>query len=95
MNLWTRFFFIVLVFFISMPTLITLIEKKPSTFVFFDMDSEEIHDQFDDFHDDVKIYFNFPFSISNFNTKAKINSSNLFFYIKLSEKVFSPPPEFS
>ena len=78
-----------------MPTLITLIEKKPSTFVFFDMDSEEIHDQFDDFHDDVKIYFNFSFSISNFNTKAKINSSNLFFYIKLSEKVFSPPPEFS
>ena len=78
-----------------MPTLITLIEKKPSTFVFFDMDSEEIHDQFDDFHDDVKIYFNFPFSISNFNTKAKINSSNLFFYIKLSEEVFSPPPEFS
>ncbi len=78
-----------------MPTLITLIEKKPSTFVFFDMDSEEIHDQFDDFHDDVKIYLNFPFSISNFNTKAKINSSNLFFYIKLSEEVFSPPPEFS
>ncbi len=78
-----------------MPTLIALIEKKPPTFVFFDMDSEEIHDQFDDFHDDVKIYLNFPFSISNFNTKAKINSSNLFFYIKLSEEVFSPPPEFS
>ncbi len=78
-----------------MPTLITLIEKKPSTFVFFDMESEEIHDQFDDFHDDVKIYLNFPFSISNFNTEGKINSSNLFFYIKLSEKVFSPPPEFS
>lgn len=95
MNLGTRFFFIVLVFFISMPTLITLIEKKPSTFVFFDMDSEEIHDQFDDFHADVKIYLNFPFSISNFNTNPKINSSNLFFYIKLSEEVFSPPPEFS
>ena len=78
-----------------MPTLITLIEKKPPTFVFFDMDSEEIHDQFDDFHDDVKIYLNYPYSISNFNTKAKINSSNLFFYIKLSEEVFSPPPEFS
>lgn len=72
-----------------------MVEKKSTTLVFFDRDCEEINNHFDDFHADLKISLDFAFSIPKFNIRAKINSSNFFFYKKLNTEVFSPPPEFS
>ncbi|MES2545757.1 MAG: hypothetical protein V4548_12795 [Bacteroidota bacterium] len=83
---------VVFVFFLSTPTIVSLIEKNSDTSYFYSFSEEE------QMHKEVKAEFKFDayHFVPNFSLKTTtlILSENLSRHDNVFEEIFSPPPEF-
>ena len=93
MNIIAKILLLLFLSFLSTPTIVTLIEKKPDISSFYSFSEEEIQK-------DIKINdflgneCNFTFEIFSQLINIKIISENLSKHDGILEKIFSPPPEF-
>ncbi|MDI1318014.1 hypothetical protein [Flavobacterium sp.] len=80
--------------FLSVPTIVTMIEKNTDVSVFYNFAEEEITKHFKE----VKAQFKFSHNEESFAfigaTKNGIISEKLSKHDKVLEKIFSPPPKF-
>lgn len=77
--------------FLSTPTVVTLIEKNSDVSLFYNFSEEEIHKEY---KLEYRQCYDTIFSIVTVNKKVKIISENFSIIDKLSNEIFSPPPEF-
>lgn len=79
--------------FLSVPTIVTMIEKNTNVSAFYNFAEEELHKQIKEIKAEVKSNYNNEL-LSSLNTKnTKIISENRSKHDGASEKIFSPPPE--
>lgn len=95
MQIISRFFLIFFIFFLSIPTLVTFIEKKQTTYLFLDIEDEEVQKDLKDFKVHIKSHFEFPFRQSILLSKTKITSLDVLIYKTSNLEILVPPPEFS
>lgn len=83
---------LIFIAFLSTPTIVSLIEKKANTSMFYSMSEEEqVHKEMKQIKADLKFYdFNF-FNFSK-KTSSLIVSENKSKHDKVSSTIFSPPP---
>lgn len=85
-----RILMILFITFLSTPTIVTLIEKNTDVSLFYSFSEEEVHKEF---KADLRQNFDYPFLDIEINNDTKIISENLLQHDKVSEEIFSPPPE--
>lgn len=82
----------VFISFLSVPTIVTLIEKNTDISVFYSFAEEEITKHAKEVKAEIKSTYNdelFAFSVTS---KDKIISENLSKHDNVLEEIFSPPP---
>lgn len=93
MKFLVRLTLLVFIFFLSAPTVISLIKENSNITSFYSLDDDELQKDCNEIVADINQ--NFDLSLRNFkNTfNIKIISENLSRHDNVSEKIFSPPPE--
>ena len=89
-----RILMVLFIAFLSMPTIVTLIEKNTDVSLFYSFAEEEIHKDLKEIKEDLKQQFDYPFMDAKIKLNSKIISENLSHHDNVSEEIFSPPPEF-
>ena len=90
MKLAAKLLLILFIAFLSMPTIVSLIEKSTNTSYFYSMSEEE------QVHKGVKVILKFePASvlIASTTTSSLIHSENLSKHDNIASTIFIPPPE--
>ena len=91
MKIAVRVVIFVFFFFLSTPTIVSLIEKATDTSCFYSMTEEEVSQK------EIKSEFIVDYSYPEINffvqKKSKIHSSNDLRYESISSKIFITPPE--
>ena len=91
MKIAVRVVIFVFFFFLSTPTIVSLIEKATDTSCFYSMTEEEVSQK------EIKSEFIVDYSYPEINffvqKKSKIHSSNDLRYDSISSKIFITPPE--
>lgn len=78
--------------FLSTPTIVSLIERKVNTSMFYSCSEEEcMHKQIKEFKAELKVY---DYDFFNFSSKKSslIISENTSRHDKVTSSIFSPPP---
>jgi hypothetical protein len=88
-----RILIILFITFLSMPTIVSLIEKNTDVSFFYSFAEEEIHKDLKEIKADLKQQFDYPNMVLKIKLNSKINSENLLYHVKVLEEIFSPPPE--
>lgn len=83
----------VFITFLSVPTIVTLIEKETDISAFYSFSEEEIQKQVKEIKAEVKTNYNNELFNSLNNAKTIIVSENRSKHDAISEEIFSPPPE--
>ena len=83
----------VFITFLSVPTIVTLIEKETDISAFYSFSEEEIQKQVKEIKAEVKTNYNNELFNSLNNAKTVIVSENRSKHDAISEEIFSPPPE--
>lgn len=94
MKILTKLLLVLFVTFLSTPTIVTLIERNTDVSLFYNFSEEEIHKEVKVIKADLKQSFDFTFLDCKILQNSKIISENLSRHDKISEEIFSPPPEF-
>jgi hypothetical protein len=81
----------VFISFLSVPTIVTLIEKKVDVTAFYAFSEEEIHKEI---KAEFKHTYSFDFTDYNYVTKTKIFSENQSNLDLISREILIPPPKF-
>jgi hypothetical protein len=84
---------ILFIAFLSVPTLVLLIEKKANVSMCFSSTEEELQKDVKEIKADLKLNFDYNFVSVVLVKKPKIISENLSKHDKTTEEIFSPPPE--
>lgn len=93
MKILARLVLVLFVTFLSTPTIVTLIERNTDVSLFYTFSEEEIQKDLKEIKADLKQNFDYPLLGSNILQDSKIISENLSRHDKISEEIFSPPPE--
>lgn len=93
MKILTQLVLVVFVAFLSTPTIVTLIERNTDVSLFYNFAEEEIHKEVKEVKADLKQSFDYPFLDAKVLQNSNIISENLSRHDKISEEIFSPPPE--
>lgn len=80
--------------FLSVPTIVTMIEKDTDTSIFYSFAEEEITKHVKEVKAELKISYDEESFAFIDTTKNRIISENLSKHDKVLEEIFSPPPEF-
>ena len=88
-----RILMVLFIAFLSMPTIVTLIEKNTDVSLFYSFAEEEIHKDLKEIKADLKQQFDYPSLDSKIKLNSKIVSENLSHHDNVAEEIFSPPPE--
>lgn len=80
--------------FLSIPTVVSLIEKGTDISMFYNFAEEEIHKELKEVKAEIRQGFDYPFTDEVIKKSAKIISENLSKHDNVFEEIFSPPPEF-
>jgi hypothetical protein len=79
--------------FLSTPTIVTLIERSTDVSLLYNFAEEEIHKEVKEIKADLKQSFDYPLLSSTVLKNLIIVSENLSRHDKISEEIFSPPPD--
>lgn len=79
--------------FLSVPTIVTVIEKNTDISVFYSFAEEEIAKHAKEVKAELKIYDNTELFAFSPKSNNKIVSENLSKHDNVLEEIFSPPPE--
>ena len=93
MKLAVNIMLFVFITFLSVPTIVTLIEKETDISAFYSFSEEEIQKQVKEIKAEVKTNYNNELFNSLNNAKTIIVSENRSKHDAISEEIFSPPPE--
>ena len=96
MNVAINIFLFIFISFLSVPTIVTLIEKNSDVSIFYSLAEEEIQKELKEIKEvkaEVKLHFNFDIVLFLKTTNAKIFSENKSKHDSVSEEIFSPPPD--
>lgn len=93
MKILAKLVLVLFITFLSTPTIVTLIERNTDVSLFYNFAEEEIHKEVKEVKADLKQSFEYPFLNSDVLQNSKIISENLSRHDKISEEIFSPPPE--
>ncbi len=93
MKILTKLLLVLFVTFLSTPTIVTLIERNTDVSLFYNFSEEEIHKEVKEIKADLRQSFDYPFLDAKVLQNSKIISENLSRHDKISEEIFSPPPE--
>ena len=93
MKLAVNIMLFVFITFLSVPTIVTLIEKETDISAFYSFSEEEIQKQVKEIKAEVKTNYNNELFNSLNNAKTVIVSENRSKHDAISEEIFSPPPE--
>lgn len=93
MKILIKLVLVLFVTFLSTPTIVTLIERNTDVSLFYNFSEEEIHKEIKEIKADLKQSFDYPLMVSKVLRNSKIISENLSRHDKISEEIFSPPPE--
>ncbi|WP_396147013.1 hypothetical protein [Flavobacterium sp.] len=88
-----RILMVLFIAFLSMPTIVTLIEKNTDVSFFYSFAEEEIHKDLKEIKADLKQQFVYPSLDSKIKLNSEIVSENLSHHDNVAEEIFSPPPE--
>ncbi|GAA4060143.1 hypothetical protein GCM10022389_00490 [Flavobacterium cheonanense] len=88
-----RILMVLFIAFLSMPTIVTLIEKNTDVSLFYSFAEEEIHKDLKEIKVDLKQQFDYHSLDSKIKLNSKIVSENLSHHDNVAEEIFSPPPE--
>ena len=89
-----RILMVLFIAFLSMPTLVTLIEKNTDTSIFFSFaEEEEAHKELKEIKAELKQQFDYPFLDTKIKSNSKIVSENLSRHDNVASTIFSPPPQ--
>lgn len=77
--------------FLSVPTIVTLIDKKVDVTAFYSFSEEEIHKEI---KAEFKMNHSIDFTNYNYITKTKIFSENQSNLDLISKEILIPPPKF-
>ncbi len=91
----SKLLLIVFISFLSIPTLVTLIEKNKDISIFYSFAEEEINKQIKGVKAEVKHHFDYIFLDLQIENNIVIISENLSRYDNVASEIFSPPPDFS
>lgn len=83
----------IFVSFLSVPTIVTVIEKKSNVSMCFSFSEEELHKNVKEIPADFNLNFDYKFDTQIVIKNSKIISKNVSKYDTISEEIFSPPPE--
>jgi hypothetical protein len=93
MKILAKLVLVLFITFLSTPTIVTLIERNTDVSLFYNFSEEEIHKEIKEVKADLKQGFDYPFLDCDVLQNSKIISENLSRHDKISEEIFSPPPE--
>jgi hypothetical protein len=79
--------------FLSMPTIVTLIEKNTDSSIFYSFSEEDLHKDVKEIKANLKEEANFVIFNWNPTPKAKIIFENVSKHDTFFASIFSPPPE--
>jgi hypothetical protein len=79
--------------FLSIPTLVIILEKKANVSICFGSAEEEFQKDVKEIKADLNLNFNYKLNLIVIRNKSKIFSENLSKHDNVSEEIFSPPPE--
>jgi hypothetical protein len=91
MKILSKVVLLLFMIFLATPTVVSVIEKKLDTSIFFSFAEEEVHKEVKEIKADLD-KFDYPFIQLAFKT-SKIISENLSKHDNVSDEIFSPPPE--
>lgn len=83
----------IFVSFLSVPTIVTVIEKKSNVSMCFSFSEEEFHKNSKEIKANFKFNFDYKFVTQIIVKNPKIISKNVSIHDNVSEEIFSPPPE--
>ena len=89
-----QFVLFIFISFLSVPTIVTMIEKNTDISVFYSFAEEEITKHVKEVKAELKVSYNEESFAFIDTTKNRIISENLSKHDKVLEEIFSPPPEF-
>ena len=92
-NIFNKILMVLFIAFLSMPTIVTLIEKNTDVSLFYSFAEEEIHKDLKEIKADLKQQFGYPSLDSKIKLNSEIVSENLSHHDNVAEEIFSPPPE--
>ena len=84
----------VFISFLSVPTIVTLIEEKVNVTAFYSASEEEIHKEIKQIKAEVKDSYSFDLTNYFYNSKTKIFSENQSNLDLISKEILIPPPKF-
>jgi hypothetical protein len=84
----------VFISFLSVPTIVTLIEEKVDVSAFYSAAEEEIHKEIKQVKAEIKDSYNFDLTNYTYNSKTKIFSENQSNLDLISKEILIPPPKF-
>ncbi|WP_396191663.1 hypothetical protein [Flavobacterium sp.] len=93
MRILTTLVLVLFVTFLSTPTIVTLIERSTDVSLLYNFAEEEIHKEVKEIKADLKQSFDYPLLSSTVLKNLIIVSENLSRHDKISEEIFSPPPD--
>lgn len=84
---------IIFITFLSVPTIVTLIERQADVTVFYNFAEEEISKEIKEIKAELKSNYSSELLNSLLSFSSKIISENRSKHDAISEEIFSPPPE--
>lgn len=93
MKLAVNIILFVFITFLSVPTIVTMIEKNTDVSAFYNFAEEELQKQIKELKAEVKSNYSNELLSSLNSVKTKIISENRSKHDAISEEIFSPPPE--
>lgn len=93
MKILSRLLLILFIAFLLTPTVVTIIEKNTDVSMFYSFTEEEIHKDLKEIKCDLRKNFEYVFLTPKISQNSIIISENLSKHDKISDEIFSPPPE--